>query len=240
MILAANRDGRPLRAALLLSLTAHGIALSLAPPAMRAVRPEPAPPLEVRLLAAPSPAPLAMAPAAPAPPPPLKPRKRLIVAERAATPPPVPITAVTEALDEAPAPLPEPRVADVPAPPELAPEPVPAVAIQPPEPKRVAIGDAELLARYGRSISQALSGYKAYPRIAQMNGWEGAVTMRLRVAQSGQLIGATVLTSSGHEVLDRQAIEMANKAGRLPLPPEGLRDREELAVLVPVIFRLEQ
>lgn len=240
MTLAADRDNRTLRAALLLSLAVHGIALTLALPAARVVRPEPPQPLEVRLLALPSLSPPAILQAAPTPPP-LKPRKRLFVAERTDAPPPVPAMPampVTEARDEAPAPLPEPRAAiEVSAPPP-APEPVPAV-MQAPEPKRAEI-DAELLARYGRSISQALSGYKSYPRIAQANGWEGAVTMRLRVAQSGKLIGVTVLASSGHEVLDRQAIEMANKAGRLPLPPEGLRDREELAVLVPVIFRLEQ
>ena len=98
---------------------------------------------------------------------------------------------------------------------------------------------SELLSSYGQTISKALSRYKEYPRIAQMRGWEGAVTLRLRVAPSGRLIEATVQASSGHEVLDKQAMEMAARAGRLPAPPDGLRDREEVAVLVPIVFRLE-
>ncbi len=96
---------------------------------------------------------------------------------------------------------------------------------------------SDLLSDYGQAISQVLARHKEYPRIAQMQGWQGAVTMRLRVAPSGRLLDAEVHTSSGYEVLDRQALAMASKAGHLPAPPEGLRDRE-IAVLVPVVFRL--
>ena len=72
-----------------------------------------------------------------------------------------------------------------------------------------------------------------------MQGWQGAVTMRLRVAPSGRLIDAEVHASSGHEALDRQALAMAAKPERFPPPPEGLRE-SEIAVLVPVVFRLER
>ena len=87
--------------------------------------------------------------------------------------------------------------------------------------------------------SLVLARYTDYPRLAQMQGWQGAVTMRLRVAPSGRLLDAEVYASSGHEVLDRQALAMAARAERFPAPPEGLRDRE-VAVLVPVVFRLER
>ncbi len=101
------------------------------------------------------------------------------------------------------------------------------------------VPQSELLSSYGQTISQALARYKEYPRIAQMQGWQGSVTMRLRVAPSGRLIDAEVHASSGHGVLDRQALAMASKPERYPAPPEGLRDRE-IAVLVPVVFRLER
>lgn len=115
-----------------------------------------------------------------------------------------------------------------------APPPQPAVALQAPLPHEPS---SDLLSDYGQAISQALARYKEYPRIAQMQGWQGAVTMRLRVAPSGRLLEAEVHSSSGYEVLDRQALAMASKAKQLPTPPEGLRDRE-IAVLVPVVFRL--
>jgi protein TonB len=63
--------------------------------------------------------------------------------------------------------------------------------------------------------------------------------MRLRVAPGGKLIDARVEGSSGHEVLDTQALEMVKRVPALPQPPESLRDRE-FAVLVPVVFRLER
>jgi hypothetical protein len=39
--------------------------------------------------------------------------------------------------------------------------------------------------------------------------------------------------------LDRQALAMASKPERFPAPPEGRRDRE-IAVLVPIVLRLER
>ena len=113
------------------------------------------------------------------------------------------------------------------------PPPVPPVAKlidpQPPSP--------DALAGYGRSVSQALARHREYPRLALIRGWEGATTLRLRVAPGGRLAEAAVHQSSGHEVLDDQALAMVKRLGTLPLPPESLRDRE-FAVLVPVVFQL--
>lgn len=115
----------------------------------------------------------------------------------------------------------------VPPPP---PPPVAKVAEpQPPAP--------EALAGYGRSVSQALARHREYPRLALLRGWEGSTTLRLRVAPGGKLAEAAVHQSSGHEVLDDQALAMVKRLGTLPLPPESLRDRE-FAVLVPVVFQL--
>jgi TonB family protein len=45
--------------------------------------------------------------------------------------------------------------------------------------------------------------------------------------------------SSGHDVLDRQALVMARRLSSWPLPPDELRERE-ITVLVPVEFRLRK
>ena len=97
----------------------------------------------------------------------------------------------------------------------------------------------ELLALYTKSLSEVFARYKEYPRVAEMRGWEASVTMRLRVAPSGRLIGAEVLKSSGYDALDKQAIAMVSKAGVLPVPPTGL-NAADFAVLVPIDFRLER
>jgi periplasmic protein TonB len=155
-----------------------------------------------------------------------------------------PAPRVAAAPSPTPAPVPvesAPREAVITARPETSPAaeftvpppPVPPVAKlidpQPPSP--------DALAGYGRSVSQALARHREYPRLALMRGWEGATTLRLRVAPGGRLAEAAVHQSSGHEVLDDQALAMVKRLGTLPLPPESLRDRE-FAVLVPVVFQL--
>ena len=134
--------------------------------------------------------------------------------------------------DPAPAALPEaPRPA----------EPPPSVATRVPEPpQQVTLAPpVDLVAGYGSSLSRLLARHREYPPLAAMRGWEGAVTMRLRVAPGGKLIEAKVESSSGHDVLDAKALDMVKRLGELPPPPEALRERE-FAVLVPVVFRLER
>ena len=231
---------RRLGVALMASLAAHAVAMSVFLPTSRVWPLDPAPPLLVSLrdLAAVSPAVVPVPEkVTPAPPPSAKRmqterRKHEPVPLARRSEPPAPPAARSVEEEPVPAPVPEAGVSPAP-PPQPAPPPL---AAQPPAP-RAAFSD--LLAGYGQTISLVLARYTDYPRLAQMQGWQGAVTMRLRVAPSGRLLDAEVYTSSGHEVLDRQALAMAARAERFPAPPEGLRDRE-VAVLVPVVFRLER
>ena len=56
-------------------------------------------------------------------------------------------------------------------------------------------------------------------------------------SHQGRLLGAELHTSSGHPVLDEEALAMAARAAQLPALPEGLRDGA-IAIRVPVVFRL--
>lgn len=223
-------------AALIASLAAHAAALSVSLPVPRVALFGPPAVLQVVL-----PEPGASPAAAPEPvgrdvPAPLR-EKRSPPATRHRAPArvvgevePVPSALARAAEDEpvrATSPVETPLTAPAPAAP---------VALHVPLPLR---SRSDLLSAYGQTISQALARFKEYPRIAQMQGWQGAVTMRLRVAQSGRLLEAEVHASSGYAALDRQALAMAANAGRLPAPPEGL-DEPEVTVLVPVVFRLER
>lgn len=220
-----------LAAAVAVSIAVHALAWLLVPPLRTQIAPL-VRTLEV-LLVAPQPQPrteVAAAPQLPRPKPPtLKPR----VAERALEPPPPqePVAVPREPEPVAPADTTQ-HV-----------EPTPPIITRPPEPEPVAVAVAplspELLAGYGNSISRLLAKYREYPRVALVRGWEGTVTMRLSVAPGGKLIGGQVESSSGHKVLDEQALEMVKRMAELPPPPAGLRDRE-FAVLVPVVFRLER
>jgi protein TonB len=132
--------------------------------------------------------------------------------------------------DQPQARAPEASAASLVAPPQS------PLAVQIPAPR---VPSSHVLSSYGQTIAEVLARYKEYPPMAQMQGWEGSVTMQLRVAASGRLLGAEIFRSSGHGVLDRQALAMAAKAARFPPPPEGLGERD-VEVLVPVVFRLER
>ena len=228
-------------AALAASVVIHAGAMMLSPPASKVPAFEPPAPLHVELVRR-SAAPVQEVARPVNRPAPVKRRqakKDPIHAVRPATEPSQPAETVQSAqtTDAAPASTQEP----------LAPPPLAAAPESPPEtvsllapapPPRLA-PTAEQLSDYTRSLSKALERYKEYPRVAELRGWEGSVTMRLRVAPSGRLIEARVYKSSGFAVLDQQAVAMASKAEALPVPPEGL-DTDGVPLLVPITFRLER
>lgn len=114
--------------------------------------------------------------------------------------------------------------------------PVVPAAVSPPS-TPVAAPDPKALAGYGHSVAGALAGYQRYPRIAQMRQWQGTTLLQLEIAADGRLLEGRVLSSSGHDVLDRQALDMLRAAQPLPPPPATLAGRP-LVVNVPVVFRL--
>ena len=82
----------------------------------------------------------------------------------------------------------------------------------------------------------ALNPPPVYPDLARRNGWSGEVLVRVAVAASGEVTSTGLETTSGHQVLDRAALDAVRRwrfvparQGSRPLPGE---------VLVPVRFRL--
>lgn len=224
--------------AVIASLAVHAAAMSLSFPTPRVLPAEAFPVLQVSLRELVAPPAVSAEPPGPAPVPPVQKRAR---PDPRTTHEPVPLAR----RNELPAPSParsveEERVqARAPETPAASPAGLPQwppLAAQSPPPRAPS---SQLLSGYGLTIAEVLARYKEYPPIAQMQGWEGSVTMQLRVAASGRLLEAEVHRSSGHGVLDREALAMAAKAARFPPPPEGLGDRD-VRVLVPIVFRLER
>lgn len=120
-------------------------------------------------------------------------------------------------------------------------EPAAAPVLSPPAPNpptsRPAPADPAALAAYGRNVAGALAAHQRYPRLAQIRQWQGTTLLQLELAADGQLQSVRVLSSSGHEILDRQAIDMVRAAAPLPPLPSSLAGRS-LTVDVPVVFRL--
>jgi periplasmic protein TonB len=218
----------PIFWAVLASVIVHGMALGWLP-GLRQAQEMMSKPLSV-LLPPPVAEPVAVPPA-PTPPQPVR---------RTDVPTPTPTPVLTRS---APAPASDaPTVAQAPvAAPVAAPEAVTAPAVSQAAPvvpaSRPATTDPAALAAYGRNLAGAVAAHQRYPRLAQIRQWQGTALLQLELAADGQLASVRVLSSSGHEILDRQAIDMVRAAVPLPPLPASLAGRS-LTVDVPVVFRL--
>lgn len=181
---------------------------------------------ELAALVPPEPVPLFARVVRPVPPPPA-PAQEL----RKPAPPPPAVRA--PAAESTPAAAPEPeRVpapqAQAPASPqaEPAPEPAPAPVIVAPAPPPAPTIDPGALERYRQGVIGQAARYKRYPRAAIDNNWEGEVVVRMTIGADGRMVALRVARSSGHEVLDQQALEMFRNAKSFVQIPGELRGRE--------------
>jgi len=223
-MLASPDDHRSLAYAVAASLLLHAVLLSLRVH-MTTSEPPSVQPLIARIV---EPAAEVVQPQEerkPEPPP--QPHKRKLLT----APKPKPVQA------EPPAPVAEPA----PAPPAAAPPPVsasaePAQAGAPVASVAPPVSDATSIARYRQQLIGLAVRYKRYPPRAVERGWEGDVLVRVAVAASGEMT-FDVKSSSGHDLLDAQALEMFRLAApQLPLPA-GLRG-QAFGIEVRAVYRL--
>lgn len=221
------RHNRLFAFAILLSALAHLVALGWLPGLARVTAQAPLP---LRILLQPTP--VALPPPAAVEPPamaPAPPSRNMAARSSTRTPDrPEVITAPATAVEDT-----QTRVPAVAAAPVVAPAAVPTPV---PAPAPAALDPREL-AGYGRSVAAVVAQHQRYPRIAQLRQWQGTTMLQLEFSAEGRLLETRVLSSSGHEVLDRQALEMVRAAQPLPPLPSVLAGRA-LVVTVPVVFRL--
>jgi protein TonB len=98
--------------------------------------------------------------------------------------------------------------------------------------------DSGTLEQYRLALIVATRRYKRYPAIAMEKGWQGRVEVRMEIGANGLLASASIKRSSGHEILDNQALDMLKKGKTTVQIPTGLRGRA-FNVDVPVIFNLD-
>ncbi len=98
--------------------------------------------------------------------------------------------------------------------------------------------DKATLDRYRLALITATRRYKRYPALAMEKGWQGRVEVHMAIGADGMLAGTSIKSSSGHEILDNQAVDMLKK-GKTTVPiPARLRGRK-FNIDVPVIFSLD-
>ncbi|MBI3141051.1 MAG: energy transducer TonB [Rhodocyclales bacterium] len=92
---------------------------------------------------------------------------------------------------------------------------------------------------YRLGLARGARAYKRYPELARERGWEGTAEVRVDVSREGRPRQVLLARSSGHELLDREAVAMLARAAAAAAVPESLRGRE-FAVSLPVLFDLSE
>jgi len=185
-------------------------------------------------------------PAAPPPPP--------AVEKKVEPPKPAPRLAKPVPKAAEPAPVAPAPVVEQPTPPVESPQPQPApvpapVAAAAPQSRAPATQQtatlnaapsAEVQSRdqYRVQLIDEARRHKRYPPLARENNWQGNVLVGVAIATDGRA-SVTLKGSSGHEILDRQALDMFRQAARaVPVPP-ALRGKE-FALEVRAVYGLEE
>jgi periplasmic protein TonB len=227
-------DNRPFHYAVAASLALHALALFALPDlADTARRAASIPPQIIARLMEPAPE---VQKANPVPPPPVaQPEKP--AAKKSVKPAPRQLEAPL-AREFVPPPVPDPAPETVQSPPVAAIEPQPAAPPAPPAAPAPAQA-SESLSRdqYRVQLIDEARRHKRYPPLARENNWQGDVRIGVVVAASGRA-SVMLMSSSGYQVLDRQALEMFTQAARaVPVPPP-LRGKE-FSLEVRAVYGLE-
>lgn len=197
------------------------------------VKPEPEPirwEISLYTPAPPAPAQAAVAPPPETPPPPKpkakpKPKPKPKPVERAE---PKPVTRYLAQETPPDPPTPAPTTVATTGPLTGLANPAPAVK---PDPKP----DFDWLSRY---LVEQIRRHKQYPGDARRNGWEGQVLIRAVIGGNGQLVEAQIVKSSGHAVLDDEALATLRRA--MPVPVSKAHGWSQVAVTIPFDYRLKR
>ncbi len=223
--LIAMRDGanRAFGFAIAASILLHALLLLALPSLRKLAAQPPSLPLIARLVqAVPKPAPAAPVEEARKLP---VPQQRPVVPRTVAKPEPVrrapsPEPAMLSPVVSESAP-PAPATPITPAAPGLAAriEPRPALAA-------AAGPDPGVLDRYRLQVLTVAARFKRYPRSAIDNNWEGEVVVRMTIGADGSIAALGIKTSSGHQMLDQQALDMFRIAKPFVMLPPELAGKE--------------
>ncbi|MCC7695988.1 energy transducer TonB family protein [Janthinobacterium sp. EB271-G4-7A] len=84
-----------------------------------------------------------------------------------------------------------------------------------------------------------LAHFKRYPGDARQRKRAGAAWVRFQVDRDGKLLASELVTSSGTVLLDREALQVLERAQPLPAPPDNVLHQGTVTVTLPVSFKLE-
>ncbi|NHN89428.1 energy transducer TonB family protein [Acetobacter conturbans] len=80
-----------------------------------------------------------------------------------------------------------------------------------------------------------LEKFKRYPSDAMADRQEGVPTVTFSMDRKGHVLSVTLASSSGHPLLDQEAIALPRRAQPLPVPPDSVAG-DPITLTVPVEF----
>lgn len=94
------------------------------------------------------------------------------------------------------------------------------------------------LVGYAESIQKTILENLTYPNPARELGLEGTVNLILHLSSAGGLLDTLVKNSSGHDLLDEAAVEVAKKITAYPSFPPSV-DKKDIWIEVPIVYQLD-
>lgn len=98
--------------------------------------------------------------------------------------------------------------------------------------------NASDISTWQKDVSTAIAKKQSYPRAALRKEIEGKLSVEINVDREGNIVAHNVVSSSGHDVLDREVPKLMSRVSPLPKPPSGA-SADELKMVVPLAWALQ-
>lgn len=86
------------------------------------------------------------------------------------------------------------------------------------------------------ALRERIEALKRYPSFAKSRKWEGKVVIEADISESGEIVRVQVAESSGHTVLDDEAMAVVRKSSPVPLRYE--LGQSFITIRVPIVYKL--
>lgn len=86
------------------------------------------------------------------------------------------------------------------------------------------------------ALWERIESLKRYPAFAKSRKWEGKVVIEADISESGEIVRVEVAESSGHTVLDDEAMAAVRKSSPVPLRYE--LGQSFITIRVPIVYKL--
>ncbi|MBI3701668.1 MAG: energy transducer TonB [Afipia sp.] len=99
------------------------------------------------------------------------------------------------------------------------------------------LNDSNAVPTWKRQVATKLERNKKYPSAAQAREEKGVVQLEFSVDRQGHLKSSRIVKSSGSDTLDRETLDLVQRAQPFAAPPPAMQG-EEIFLVVPIKFNI--